>query len=183
MWLEYLLGAFGYRSLEDFRRTVFKLAYSEEKGIWIKISAGLGTFRLMLLDFTGLDILVFVAFVFLIAAEFQTGLKVSMMKKKEKFQSRKFGRMILKIGVYMLLIGILHAFSHRFEIPTLYGFEVNPFKWLYYIVFIGIVIQLVISWLENLGQLGYKESRTLAGFILRKFNNWFEFDGQKDNDY
>jgi len=182
-WINYILAAFGYRSMEDFNHTVFKLAYSEEKTFWFKVSAGMGTFRLVLFDFTGLDLVVFLAFVILIMAEFQTGLRVALIKKNEKFQSRKFGRMILKISVYMLLIGTLHAFSNRFRVPPIYGIEINPFAWLYYVVFIAIVFQLVISWLENLGQLGYKESRTLAGIILRKFNKWFEFDGDKDNNY
>jgi hypothetical protein len=181
--INYVLAAFGYRGVEDFKHTVFKMMYSGEKSMWIKISAGLGTFRLVLFDFTGLDVVVFFAFVFLIMAEFQTGLKVALIKKKEKFQSRKFGRMILKISVYVLLIGMLHAFANRFRVPEIYGLEVNPFIWLYYVVFIAIVVQLVVSWLENLGQLGYKESKTLAGIILRRFNKWFEFDGEKDNDY
>jgi hypothetical protein len=182
-YLTYLLGGFGYLNGADFRHTVFKLAYSEDKGFWIKLSAGAGTFRLLLFDFTGLDIIVFSAFVFLIVAEFQTGLKVAMRKKKERFQSRKFGRMILKIGVYIMMIGVLHAFSGRFEIPPVFGLEINPFTWLYYVVFILIVFQLIISWLENLSALGYKETKGIIGVILRKMNQWFEFDGSKDNDY
>lgn len=181
--INYLLGAFGYKSWADFRHTVFKLAYCEDKGFWLKLSGGFGTFRLLLFDFTGLDIVVFTAFVVLIIAEFQTGLKVAVKKRKERFQSRKFGRMILKIGVYILMIGVLHAFSNRFEIPSLFGVDVNPFAWLYYVVFILIVFQLLISWLENLSALGYKEAKGIIGVILRKLNKWFEFDGSKDNDY
>lgn len=174
--LNFILKGFGYKSMSDYSTTVFKL-----DSFWVHLSFVLGTLRLFLQDSTGLDIAVLLAFIALIVAEFQTGLKVSMKVKGEKFKSRKFGRMILKIGTYLAIIKLLHTFSIGLPVPAVLGYELNPFLWLYYTVFIGIVFQLFISWMENLGCLGYKETRTIAGFVLRKFNKWFEFDGSKDN--
>ena len=111
-----------------------------------------------------------------------TGLKVALNKKGERVRSRKIGRMILKIGVYMQILLVLYTFSSKIETKTIFGFEVNPFDWLYYIVLAGIIMQMVISWLENLSALGYNEAKGLHGIILRKFNKWFEFDGTKDGD-
>ncbi|MBD3748503.1 MAG: phage holin family protein [Sphingobacteriales bacterium] len=144
-------------------------------------SVSLATLRVFIFTYTGLDIAVIVAFLFLIIAEFQTGLKVSIKVKGEKFKSRKFGRMILKIGTYIAIVVVLHTFSKGMEVPNVLGFDINPFLWLYYMVFTAIVFQLFISWMENLGCLGYKETQSIAGFVLRKFNKWFEFDGKKDN--
>lgn len=174
--ITYLLKGFGYRSASDFSTTVFKLDSS-----WLWLSALLGTLRWLLAAAMGIDLVVFAAFVFLIIAEFQTGLTVSMRIKKERFQSRKFGRMILKIGVFISIVSVLNALSKNMGPPPFFGIELNPFQWLYYFVFMAIVFQMFISWMENLGCLGYKETKTIAGFVLRKFNKWFEFDGSKDN--
>jgi hypothetical protein len=174
--IRYMLKGFGFKSLSEFGGSVFKLDVAR-----LMVSAALGALRLYIKDFTGLDFAVFITFVFLIIAEFQTGLKVSMQVKGERFKSRKFGRMILKIGTYVMIVSVLHAFASKMAVPVILGFDVNPFMWLYYTVFIAIVFQLFISWMENLGCLGYKETRTIAGFVLRKFNKWFEFDGTKDN--
>jgi hypothetical protein len=147
----------------------------------ITIVAVAGLLKVMLPEVIGFDWIVLSAFVFLIAAEFQTGLKVSRRIRKERFKSRPFTRMIVKIGVYASILIVLNQFAKKIDAPDIMGISLNPFVWLYYTVLIAIVFQLLISWLENLGMLGYKETRTIAGFILRKFNAWFEFDGSKNN--
>lgn len=174
--IRYMLKGFGFKSINEYVLSVFKPDATR-----IAASAALGALRLFVKGYTGLDFAVFLSFLVLIIAEFQTGLKVSMQVKGERFKSRKFGRMILKIGTYVMIVSLLHAFASKMAMPSILGFEVNPFMWLYYSVFIAIVFQLFISWMENLGCLGYKESKTIAGFVLRKFNKWFEFDGTKDN--
>lgn len=177
--MRYLLNGFGYADSADFNRSVFKLLCVKTSAKWTTIIATAITG--LVFEYTGMDMPVFMAFIFLIVAEFWTGVKVSVKMKKERFRSRKFGRMILKIGVYIMIITVLHVFSKRINAPDLMGLSLNPFTWLYYTVLVAIVLQMVISWLENLGSLGYKETKTIAGFILRKLNKWFEFDGTKDN--
>lgn len=177
--LTYLLQGFGYKGLEDFRTTVFKLLTLDSK-LWVLLCSIGATIQLAVHRYTGLDTIVFAAFVALIIAEYVSGIKASYIKG-ERFKSRKFGRMILKIGIYVLILSILHVFAQHVRVPVFRGIEINPFVWLYYFVLVAIVFQLLISWLENLGAMGYKETRTIAGMILRKFNSWFEFDGTKDN--
>lgn len=179
--INYILNGFGYADAVDFKLTLFGIFFSQKTLTWIILSTGAGTLRLLLNDFTGLDYSVFIAFVILICAEFQSGVLVSVSRKKERFKSRKLGRMILKVGTYILILSVLNSFAKNIESPDLFNINLNPFVWLYYMVFAAIVFQLTISWFENLGSLGYKETRTIAGFILRKFNKFFEFDGTKDN--
>ncbi len=179
--ITYILKGFGYTDISDFSTSVFKIAFIDNGKITLLLLMIIGTIRTFIKDALGLDMIVFLAFVVLIIAEFQTGLKASMSKKGERFQSRKFGRMILKIGTYILIIWVLYSFSSKLFVPDFLGFEVNPFKWLYYMVFLMIVFQLFISWMENLAVLGYSEAKGILGIALRKFNKWFEFDGTKDN--
>lgn len=180
--LNYILQGFGYIDWHDFQTTIFKAYYIGNVKLWITLSFSLGTFRELVKVSTGLDVLFWGAFIFLIIAEWQTGMKVDMFKRGKKFQSRKFGRMLLKIGVYFSILQMLFTFSTQTKTIDFAGFEVNPLGWLYYVVLVAIIFQLVISWLENLGNLGYKEARGIAGIVLRKYDKWFEFDGTKDGD-
>lgn len=180
--LDYLLRGFGYENLTDFKTTVFKLYYFNCANC-LGIIAGLaGGLRMFLEQSLGLDILVTGVFVMLIVFEMQTGIKASVVKNNQKIKSRKVGRMLLKIGVYISILFMLHSLASRMKFPIILNLELNPFIWLYYTFFIGIVFQLFISYLENLSTLGYAEARGLVGIILRKYNKWFEFDGTKDAD-
>jgi len=178
--LNYYLQGFGFNNVNDYVRSTFPVKGSNHR---IAILGGvLGSLRMFLHDFAGMDIAVFVSFVVLIVAEFHTGVKVDRIKRKNKFQSRKAGRMIFKVGTYMLILVLLNSFAKGVDFPQINGFDVNPFQWLYYAVFITIVFQLFISWLENLSCLGYKESATIIGVLLKKFNKWFELDGSKNQE-
>jgi hypothetical protein len=180
--INYTLKGFGYDNIQDFLSTNFKIFYISNCQIAITITGILGTIRTFSESFLGMDILVLCVFVFLIIAETQTGIRASVVKNNQKVKSRKIGRMLLKIGVYVSTLFILYSFATRMKNPTVLNFEVNPFEWLYYVYFTGIIFQLVISYLENLGTLGYSEAKGILGIILRKSNKWFEFDGTKDAD-
>lgn len=180
--LNYILQGFGYLDFHDFQTTTFKMFYFGNLKLFVTISITLGTIREFIVTSTGLDVIFWAVFVFLIIAEWQTGMKVDMMKRGNKFQSRKFGRMVLKIGVYIAILLSLFALSETTKNKSFIGFEINPLGWLYYVVMVAIVFQLVISYLENLGNLGYKEAKGIAGIVLRRYNKWFEFDDTKDGD-
>ncbi|MBX7204141.1 MAG: phage holin family protein [Bacteroidia bacterium] len=179
--LNYMLNGFGYESSNDFQRALCGY-YNSGVDIKFLAMAALGALRMVITNYVGIDLPVFWAFTFLVAAEFWTGVKVARKIRNDKFRSRPMGRMLLKIGTYIVIISVLNTFAKSIDAPDIMGLSLNPFVWLYYTVFIAIVFQLLISWLENLGSLGYKETKTIAGFILRRFNKWFEFDGSKDNE-
>lgn len=179
--INYILQGFGYVNTQDFLTTVFKCFYVGDLKIFLTIAVTFGTIRELIIDSSGLDILFWLAFSFLIIAEWQTGIKVDI-KRGNKFKSRKFGRMILKIGVYIAIFVLLHFFAKSTKAVVFEGFELNPFGWLYYVVVVAITFQMIISWLENLGNLGYKEAGGIAGIVLRRYNKWFEFDGEKNGD-
>ena len=111
----------------------------------------------------------------LLIFEWITGVQASR-KRGEKHESRKFGRMLLKIATYLVPIYILHTFSANVEFPSLGGFEFDPFHWLYWIVLIGIIWQLVVSLLENLDCLGFRFAKVLLKIINKKFYKTFELD-------
>lgn len=177
----YIIQGFGYMDYHDFATTIIKTTSPKLILTMSITSLTLGTVREFIETALGLDILVLGVFVFLIIAEWQTGMKVSI-KKGMKIKSRKIGRMILKIGVYIGILFMLFTFANKTKTIDFIGFDVNPLGWLYYAVFVGITFQLVISYFENLGNLGYKEAKGIAGIVLRRYNKWFEFDGNQDGD-
>lgn len=171
------LQSFGFDSTSDYLQSTLPLKHHTLE--IVAASSILGLFRLFCHDIIGMDLAVFIGFVALVCAEFYTGVKLDRVKRQNKFQSRKAGRMFLKVGTYIFILSILKTFAAGVQVPELAGYDLNPFEFLYYTVFIGIVFQLVISWLENLAGLGYKETNTILGFIIKKFNRWFELDGEK----
>lgn len=179
--INYLLNAFGYYNLRDFSTTVFKLFYLNKLKFTIPIILTAGTVSDLLQQYVGLNTICLVALVLLCIAEFQTGLRAALVVKGERIKSRKIGRMILKLGVYIQILFILNSFASSVK-GEIAGFEINPFGWLYYVVLAWIVCQMLISYFENLSILGYSEAAGIKGVILRKFNKWFEFDGTKDAD-
>lgn len=179
--LNYLLKAFGYCDIQDFSNTVFKLFYFNNLKFTIPIIISFGTASELAEEFIGINLVCIIAFIMLVAAEFQTGIKAALKAKGERIQSRKIGRMILKIGVYIHILFILNSFASYNKFQML-GIEVSPFGWLYFIVLAWVVVQMLISYFENLSILGYSETRGIKGVIMRKFNKWFEFDGTKDAD-
>jgi hypothetical protein len=175
--IKYLLNGFGYADLTDLYNSTFRLHCAPNFSLWACVCTIAG----IILDVTGLEAPALLSLVVLLVAEFYTGVKVSIVKRGERFKSRKCGRMILKICIYVLILSVLNIFSNTIHAPDFIGVSINPFRWLYYSVLTAIIFQLVVSWMENLGALGYRETKTIAGFVLRKLNKWFEFDGTKNN--
>ena len=180
--INYISQGFGYYDFHDFQTTILRGFYIPNYKLMIILSVSLGTVREVVEGLMGLDVLVIAVFVFLIIAEWQTGIRADMVVRNSKFQSRKMGRMILKIGVYNSILLVLHTLSSNTKSIEFVGFDINPMEWLNYMVFVAIVFQLVISYFENLGVLGYKEAKGISGIVLRRYNKWFEFDGEKNGD-
>ncbi|URC13940.1 phage holin family protein [Flavobacterium sp. B183] len=120
------------------------------------------------------------AYVVLLVSEWYTGIKASL-KRNERHESRKFGRMLLKIATYLVPIYILNTFAQNSDFITVIDLELNPFSWLYWVVLLGIIWQLLVSLLENLDSLGVKYAKTLIRIINKKFYKQFELDDENNS--
>lgn len=178
--INYIIQAFGYNSFKEFNESAFHF----KSGFLVSLNFGLifGTIEYFSKEYLGLHSITMVAFVLLMLGEWHTGLLVALKVRKEKFQSRKLSRMLFKIGYYLLILFILKTFNNSFDFPTIEGFELDPFAWLYMVYLIVVVFSMVISVAENLGKLGYKESRTFGGLVLRKFNSFLNLEDSPNQD-
>lgn len=168
--VNFILDGFGFEDLNDFKLSTFGFITQKV----VSCSSVLALVKTLF----GVDWLFFVGYVFLIALEWYTGVQASF-KKGLPHQSRKLGRMMFKISVYSGLLFILNSFKSTTKTPSIEGFELNPFNWLYWIVLFVIIWQLLISVLENLSVLGFDWADKLIDIINFKVNRKL---GLKDED-
>ena len=170
--LNYILQGFGFKNTQDFLQSTF--GHLNSLSI-IKMDIILSFLFATVHFLFGFNHLFLTAVVVLLVFEWITGVQASR-KRGEKHESRKFGRMLLKIAIYLVIIYILHTLSANADFPSVAGFEFDPFHWLYWIVLIGIIWQLVVSLLENLDGLGFRFAKVLLKIINKKFYKTFELD-------
>lgn len=174
--INYILDGFGFKNFQDFMNSTFGFLNSIIVMKWDMI---LGTIISVVSFLFGFNHLFLFAFSVLLAFEWYTGVQASL-KRGEKHSSRKFGRMLLKIATYLTPIYILHTFADNSKFPVVFGYEIDPFMWLYWVYLIGVIWQLFVSLLENYKCLGYKWADVLLRIINKKF--YKEFNLEDDDD-
>jgi len=169
-WVTYWLQGFGYRNIDDFLNSTFHYKHLSAFGVLlITLTGYLAT---LIEEYIGVTALVYVAFIILLVGEFVTGIMASL-KQGQKIQSRKFGRMIIKIGAYTVILGVLNIFAKHLPTPEVFDFDINIHKWLFYAVFNMIIVQLLISVFENLDKLGLTETSFVLKVLKQRLNKWF----------
>ncbi len=161
--LNFILQGFGFKNWLDFKISTFGyIALNTTKTA--SVLAAITTF---IEEAFGFNHKFLISYVVLIICEWITGVAASY-KKGEKHESRKLGRMLLKVMVYSLLIYIPNTFQKESQFPEIAGYEIDPFIWLYWIVLFVIIWQLLVSLLENLDVLDFKFAKILLKIINKK---------------
>lgn len=172
---KYLWDGFGFTGALDFVESAF---HPKSLLLTTSISGSLAVAGAFLEEALGLKPIVYLVFVILAVIEFVTGIRAAI-KEGQKIESRKFGRMIIKLGTYTIMIALINVLKNHLDIPLIFGEEVNIYSWVYYAIVNMILIQLIISVLENLGRLGYAETNRITQFLYHKLNRWFSIDERK----
>lgn len=162
-YLDTFIQEFGYNTATEFLNSTFGFMYQKPT---IIISISFATVGTLVENFIGLDPIVYMAFILLLILEFFTGIRASL-KEGNKIYSKKFGRVILKLIIYTVLIGVINIFRTRLEVPTIFEVSINIYSWIYYAALNLIVIQLILSVFENLSRLGYEETNKIYGIIAQ----------------
>lgn len=172
--INYILQGFGFKDSQDFLKSTFGFINSS---LFIKMDVVLSLIISTVSFLFGFNHLFLTAYVILLGFEWWTGIRASK-KRGEKHESRKFGRMLLKIATYLVPVYILNTMAKNTEFPEFLDFSLNPFKWLYWVVLLAIVWQLFVSLLENLEALGYRYPKVLLKIINKKFYKTFDLDDE-----
>lgn len=180
-YLDSFIHEFGFSTLTDFIGSSFGYM-SQKPVVIISISfAAIGTF---VERFIGLTPMVYIAFILLLFLEFFTGIRASL-KEGKKIYSKRFGRVVLKLLVYTVLIGVINIFRTELEVPSFFEVSVNIYSWIYYAALNLIVIQLILSVFENLSRLGFEETNKIYGLIakiLHKYVKLISPEGAREEE-
>ena len=161
----------GYNNFTEFTTSTF--GYMKPK--IIALSGGLGVAEVKFEEFIGLTPMVYIAFALILIMEFFTGIKASL-KEGKLIDSNKWQRVILKLIIYTLVLGVINIFKEQFVVPEIMGLEINIYAWIFYAVINLVVIQMILSVLENLSRLGFEETSMIFKAIKQKLNKWFKLD-------
>lgn len=167
--LNFIVQAFGFATIQKFKISTFGFVTSKV----VTISMVLAFIKTLF----GVNHLFVFAYACLIIFEWITGVKASL-NRGEKHESRKLGRMMLKLAVYSVPIAILNGFSKNSDFPVIQGYEIDPFLWLYWTVLLVIIWQLLVSLLENFESLGFKWATTALKIINKKFYKQFDLENE-----
>lgn len=165
-FLKSIVVAFGYTDITDFSDTIFSF-----KGVLtttLLVSVSFSAMAVYIEQFIGLKPIAYLSLIVLFVLEFLTGVSASVFVKGQDFNSLKMGRIVLKIFVYSVILGLLNIFTQNTGKHEVFGIDFNFYEWIYFVILNVLVIQLFISVLENLETLGFKEVSPLLRIFKKK---------------
>lgn len=171
----HLVNSFGFNCTGDFGSSII------HSNLLI-ITIPLAGFSALLEASLGLRHLTILAFVVLVTLELITGLVASKIRG-EKIVSRKFSRFGLKVFVWLTLLYVVNAIKIEYSDQggNFSNLASGFFTWLHGTLFIYIVIEYLISVLENLSVITGKNNDTLITKIIKKLNGFLSGEKDKNN--
>ena len=173
------LAAYEYNSFEEFVLSIFPTFKYHLQWLMLLISATSGTMNY----FFGMKPALAFAMAVAVIIEVYTGIKASK-KEGKKFESFKFSRCVIKIGIWLLILYIIHAFEKEYESRTnliqmaAYAF----FNFVYVVALTGFLVEYITSILENVAVLQNKPKTQLIEVIQGGWTNLVESIKIKKNE-
>ncbi|WP_145859059.1 phage holin family protein [Pedobacter suwonensis] len=165
-FLNKMLAKFDYHSWAEFGQSLLP---SSKYG-WTVLSAG---FSLSIFPFVdrvfGLDAYAFAVLILVFIAELTSGL-IAASICKEAISSMKLSRFSFKVFYYLVLISLPYVMAESFK---LHGKAAAAFMfdWLHLFLLAQIILENVVSILENLAVISGKDKTHWIAKIQQKFNN------------
>lgn len=126
----------------------------------------------------GIHLMVGVILSILFFLELYTGVKAS----QEGFDSKKFPKGFIKLGIYMLMIGSTNILSIYVPHNEYAGIDINVYAFIHYTFYNFVLINLILSNIENFMRLGWNFNG-LIPHIARVLNLkvYKEHEKEKEN--
>jgi len=147
------LAAYEYGSFKEFSFSIFPSYKYELQGMMMFISLISATVNY----FFGIQPALAFAMLVAVIIEVYTGIKASR-KQGRKFESFRFSRCVIKVGIWLLILFIVHAFEKEYETRTnliqiaAYTF----FNFVYVVSLTGFLVEYLTSILENVAVIQNK---------------------------
>ena len=161
-----MLATFDYSSLLEFGHSLsLTIKYR-----WTMVTFGFSASLFPLIDrLFGLDAFAFGVLLAVFIVELTSGVVASYIKR-EKFSSMKLSRFTFKAAIYMLLISAPYVMATNFKAHNRTAIAFM-FDWLYLFFVSQVVIENLVSILENLAVISGKDKTHWITKIKEKFNN------------
>ncbi len=167
LFITRILQGFEYQSPGDW---LTSLAPSYKYNI-MAVGMGVSAGSTLLETVFGLDYLAFAGLIAVMILELTSGVWASHIRKEE-FSSRKLSRFTFKCAVYLTLIAVPYLFSQSFEAK---GKELasDIFNWIHIFLVVQIVVENIISILENYAVIQGKDKTHWITKIQNKVDQIF----------
>jgi hypothetical protein len=172
--IDYLLHEFGFEGFTDFFISTFGIMFSKNS-ILLGMVLGFSFNSLV-----GLEPALLLTIIGLFLLEIVTGTVASIYFQDEKFDKEKLSRSIIKLFAYPILLIIIQQFKN-FEIGTVgvMDMNINFFDLAHTALIFLVVLQVLISFLENLSLMGFKELDIVTKIFKMKLRKVADKQGVK----
>ncbi|MEI8086993.1 MAG: phage holin family protein [Paludibacter sp.] len=173
------LAAYDYGDFREFSLSVFPTFKYELQGLMMLVSFVSGTVNY----FFGIQPALAAAMFVAVVVEVWTGIKASR-KLGKKFESFRFSRCVIKIGIWLIILYIIHAFEKEYESRTnliqmaAYAF----FNFVYVVALTGFLVEYVTSILENVAVLQNKPKTQIIEAIQSGWSRFTDSIKSKKNE-
>ena len=173
------LAAYDYKTFDEFFLSIFPTFKYEIHWLMLLISGVSGTVNYFFGITPALAIAMFVA----VIVEVVTGIKASK-KLGNDFESFKFSRCVIKVGIWLLILYIINTFEKEYENKTsviqlaAYYF----FQFAYVAALTGFLVEYITSILENISVLQGKDKTEIINAISGGWKNLLSIIKPKKQD-
>lgn len=173
------LAAYEYQSFEEFLLSLFPTFKYQLQYLMLFISFVSGTVNYFFGITPALAIAMFIA----VIVEVSTGIKASK-KLGKNFESFRFSRCVIKIGIWLLILYIIHAFEKEYESKesliqmAAYYF----FQFAYVAALTGFLVEYITSILENVSVIQGKDKTEIINAISGGWKNLISIIKPKKQD-
>lgn len=154
----------GFEGTHDFFDSLLQL---HNLKLSITITMSLTITSTFIEQYLGIKAIVLLGIVLLFSLEMFTGIRYA--RKNNLFDSHKWPRGFIKMGVYLSFIGVSNIFSIHLPVPHIPVIEMNfnIYGVLYYFFLNLTIVNLFISCIENCVKLGWDEFVPIIGWLYK----------------
>lgn len=170
--IQRFLATYGWASNKEFMLSLFPSAkYGTIGG-----NIGFAAVSAFFVEYLGISPALIPALVIILATELWTGIRASTKVKREKFESGKFSRFVIKLCVWMVLFYTAHSFmnEYRGQETLVQILAFTFFEVLKVFLMSLFLVENVTSILENLAVLDGKPKAAYIDKTKELFNAFFK---------
>lgn len=166
-FFEKILKTFAYNGWSDLASSLMPSTKYE----WLTpLSLSFSSLMVLIQILFGFDALAFIALLVVMMAELSSGI-IASRYRKEPFSSMKLSRFSFKVAYYLILIFVTNSMANSYK-ATDQELAATIFHWLHIFLTVQIVLENIVSILENVAVISGKDKTHWISKIQSKIENF-----------